>query len=127
VYSAGSGAACRGIPGWGLSLRSSPTLERGRVTSCLTAHRCRNSARFRAQLAADVEEAYGAVYTESGAHLITVNAVRFKDAPVPNGPGRMSISGGSVRLARGRTVVVVFGQGGCFDAIAAYVTEVMGR
>ena len=84
-------------------------------------------ARFRAQLAEDVEGAYGAVYTETGTHLITVNAVRFKDAPVPNGPGRMSIPGGSVRLARGRTVVVVFGQGGCFDAIAAYLTEVIGR
>jgi len=84
-------------------------------------------ARFRAQLAADVEGAYGAVYTETGTHLITVNAVRFREAPVPNGPRRTSISGGSVRLASGRTVVVVFGQGGCFDAIAAYLTEVMGR
>jgi hypothetical protein len=85
----------------------------------------RELARFRAQLAEDVEEAYGAVYTEAGTHLITVNAVRFKDAPVP--PGRMPISGGSVRLARGRTVVVAFGQGGCFDAIAAYLAEITGR
>lgn len=84
-------------------------------------------ARFRAQLAEDVEGAYGAVYTEAGTHLIRVNAVRFKDAPVPNRPGRMSMSGGSVRLARGRTVVVAFGRGDCFDAIAAYLAEVMGR
>jgi hypothetical protein len=84
-------------------------------------------AQFRAQLAEDVEGGYGAVYTEAGTHLITVNAVRFKDAPVPNRPGRRSISDGSVRLARGRTVVVAFGQGSCFAAIGAYLPEVMGR
>jgi hypothetical protein len=84
-------------------------------------------ARFRAQLAEDVEGAYGAVYTEAGTQLTTVNAVRFKDASVPNRPGRTPISRGSVRLARGRTVVVAFGHGGCFDAIAAYLAEVTGR
>jgi hypothetical protein len=130
VYAAGCGAAHREIPGWVLSSLSSrrsenvwqrrlpvpdgPPLSRAELAS------------FRAQLAEDVEEAYGAVYTEEGTHLISVNAVRFKKAPVPDGPNRTSISGGSVRLARGRTVVVVFGQGGCFDAIAAYVTDVMG-
>ena len=84
-------------------------------------------ARFRAQLAEDVDQAYAAVYT-AGTHLITVSGVRFKAVPVPDPPRGMSPSAGSVRLVRGRTVIAVFGEGGrCFDAIAAYLTEVTAR
>jgi len=82
--------------------------------------------RFRVQLAEDVEEAYAAIYTDAGTHLVTVHGVRFNSAPVPNPPQRgNSMSGGSVRMARGRTVVAVFGEGGqCFNAVAAYVREI---
>ena len=80
--------------------------------------------RFRVKLAEDVEEAYGAIYTDAGTQLVRVYGVRFNRAPVPDPPRGNSMSGG-VRLARGRTVVAVLGKGGqCFNAVAAYIREI---
>src|SRR5712675_1433750 len=63
-------------------------------------------ARFRLQLAEDVEEAYAAIYLDAGRNLVGVYAVRFKRAP-GLGSRAAETSGASVRLARGDTVVVV--------------------
>ena len=84
-------------------------------------------ARFRLQLAEDVEEAYAAIYADAGTHLVAVYAVRFKTTPVPDQPRGAAASRGSVRLTRGNTVVVVSGDGQCFDAVATYLGELTAR
>jgi hypothetical protein len=78
-------------------------------------------ARFRLQLADDVEEAYAATYSDAGANRVTVFAVRFKTG-VPDLPRRAAAPRESIRLVRDRTVVVASGLAGpCFQSIAAYL------
>lgn len=80
-------------------------------------------ARFRLRWADDVESAYGAVYTKADMHVATVDAVRLKSMPANRPRGN---PGARLQLVHGRTVVALFGEGDpCFDALAAYLREVM--
>jgi len=77
-------------------------------------------ARFRLQLAEDIEEAYAAIYADAGTDRAIVYAVRFKKTPVPGAPyGARE----SVRIVRDGTVVVVSGAGWCSEAVATYLRE----
>jgi hypothetical protein len=81
-------------------------------------------ARFRLQLAEDVQEAYAAIYADAGTDRAIVYAVKFKRTPVPDPPyGARE----SVRIVRGDTVVVASGTGPCFEAVAAYLRELTVR
>jgi len=82
-------------------------------------------ARFRFQLAADVEQAYAAIYADEGFQPIVVYAVRFKATPIPQPPPNMSRNE-SLRLVRDRTAVVLSGNTGrCSGAVGAYLAELV--
>jgi hypothetical protein len=84
-------------------------------------------ARWRLQLADDVEEAYAAIYADSGTSLITVYGVRFKTTDIPTLPRRERRPGTSW-LPRDRTVIAISSGGGeCSEAVRSYVTEIAAR
>ena len=82
-------------------------------------------ARFRRQLADDVEEAYAAIYTDGSATPVTVHAVRFKETAPPR---RSVRNDGLHYFELDRTIVVVSGDiTDCFNAVRAHVAELTGR
>jgi hypothetical protein len=84
-------------------------------------------ARWRLQLADDVEEAYAAIYADSGTSLITVYGVRFKTTEIPTLPRRESRPG-TLWLRRDRTIIAMSSGGGeCSEAVRSYVTEIAAR
>jgi hypothetical protein len=86
----------------------------------------RELTRFRLQLAADVEQAYAAVYADEGMQPIAVYAVRFNASPIPQSPAASGLPTGSLRLVRDRTAVVLAGNtGACSEAVGAYLAEFM--
>jgi|RhiMetdeSRZDD1v2_1073273.scaffolds.fasta_scaffold501089_2 hypothetical protein len=89
----------------------------------------RELAQFRLRLADGVEEAYAAIYTDDASHIITVNAVRYTDAPPPSFSRNAARDRpGNLRLTLDRTVLGVSGnEGACFLAIAARVRDLAGR
>jgi hypothetical protein len=89
----------------------------------------REGARFRLRLAEDVEEAYAAVYSDGGTHLITVYAVRYTSAskmmPHRNVERERPRA---LRWTSGRTMLMVNGEDSpCFQAVTAHVREIAGR
>lgn len=84
-------------------------------------------ARFRLQLADDVEQAYAAIYADAEARTVVVYGVRFKTAPVPKPSRETAASVSNVRLAADRTLVMASGSGPCFEAVAAFLRELMPR
>lgn len=85
-------------------------------------------ARFRLQLAADVDQAYAAIYADDAIQPITVYAVRFNETPIPQAPHANALPKGSLRLVRDRSVVVLSANGGrCSEAVGAYLKELMAR
>jgi len=79
--------------------------------------------RFRLRFVDDIAEAYGAVYTNAEMQLVTVNAVRLKTIPASRPRGN---PGARLQLVHGRTVAALFGESDpCFDALAAYLREIM--
>jgi hypothetical protein len=81
------------------------------------------SARFRLDLAKDVEEAYAAVYRDGGPVLIVVHAVRFVEKTAAGLPQGVTTSLSGTRIVVGNTAVVVSGKGRCFQAVASFITE----
>jgi hypothetical protein len=83
-------------------------------------------ARFRVQLADEVEEAYAAIYTNDNLHLVTVYAVRFTE--LPDAHRQKEAQPVPTRFTRGRTVVAVAGdRGECSDAVAQHLKELIVR
>jgi hypothetical protein len=83
-------------------------------------------SRYLLLLADGVEEAYGAVYMQSDADLITVRAMRLapdarRPAPAYSGDTRVSRNSGMIRVAIGPIVAIVTGDGACFQAVGAYL------
>jgi hypothetical protein len=80
----------------------------------------------RRQLADGVEEAYGAVYMQSDANLITVRAMRLAPGEKPwasahSGDPSASRNPRMARVAIGPIVAIVTGDGECFQAVGAYL------
>ncbi len=81
-------------------------------------------ARFRLHLADGVEEAYAAIYAQSGPPLVVVYALRFSSAEGAVAPaGNTMVSrAGRIRISFGAVVAVVSGDDGpCFESVAAHV------
>ena len=83
-------------------------------------------ARYLGQLADGVEEAYGAVYMQSDAGLITVSAMRLAPGEKPSARAHFSDTAasrhpGMIRVAIGPIVAIVTGDGECFQAVGAYL------
>jgi hypothetical protein len=83
-------------------------------------------SRYLGLLADGVEEAYGAVYMQSDADLITVRAMRLapderRPALAHFGDTRVSKNSGMIRVAIGPIVAVVTGDGACFQAVGAHL------
>jgi hypothetical protein len=82
-------------------------------------------ARFRFELADDVERAYAAIYADDSLQPITVYAVRFKETPIPQAPP-YAARNGDIRLVHDRTAVVLSGNTGpCSKAVGAYLAELV--
>ena len=85
------------------------------------------TSQLRLQRAEDVEEGYAAIY-EGSDSLVTVYGLRFTSDRVPELPVQYPRSPGTFRSVRGRTVVVVSGNGGpCLRAVSGYVGTVTTR
>jgi hypothetical protein len=83
-------------------------------------------SRYLVQLADGVEEAYGAVYMQSDANLISVRAIRFAPGEKPwasahSSDTRVPRNPGMIRVAIGPIVAIVTGDGECFQAVGAYL------
>ena len=83
-------------------------------------------SRYLGQLADGVEEAYGAVYMQSDAELITVRAVKFAPGEKPPttryaSDRRVAGTPALIRVAIGPIVAIVTGDGDCFQAVGAYL------
>ena len=84
-------------------------------------------ARFRFELADDVERAYAAFYADEGWPPIAVYAVTFKATPIPQPPLNPAWNG-DVRLVHDRTAVLLSGRlGPCSRAVGAYLAELASR
>jgi hypothetical protein len=76
-------------------------------------------SRYRAQLANGVEEAYGAVYTESE-NFVIVRAIRFAPG-APHSAPELSENQKMMRVDIGPIVAIVTGSGDCFQAVGAHL------
>jgi hypothetical protein len=81
----------------------------------------RELTRMRLQLANDIEQAYAAIYTDKGPNLVTVHAVQFKEATALKRESRRPKQRG--RFEIDRSLVVVAGEGSCFEAVLRHVSE----
>lgn len=78
--------------------------------------------RYRAQLANEVEEAYGAVYMQSDAEPVAVRAIRFAHGVQASARDiRVSTNPKVIRVEIGSIVAVVSGNGDCFQTVGAYL------
>jgi hypothetical protein len=79
-------------------------------------------ARYREQFANGVEEAYGAVYMQADADVVTVRGIRFAPGKQTSALGTgVSRNAERIRVEIGSIVAVVTGNGACFQTVGAYL------
>jgi hypothetical protein len=77
-------------------------------------------------LAEDVNEAYVAIYADTGPNLVVVHAAAFNDTTNPADLRAAATSRGGVFIPD-RTIAMVSGVGPCFEAVAGHVRALAGR